>query len=114
MKWNDVDWQDLAAFTVVLTFVMGALAWFLRHTMNQHFAARPDHVALVVRVSDVERSLLTTATKADVHGMEARLRPVETGVAVVAAELQGVKQSVNRTEHMVSLLVDHQMGTPKP
>ncbi len=107
---TDWDWVSLSACLGVIITMFGFLLWIGRQMMSRSFVSHTDHQALGVRLSGVEYTLASTATKTDLGHLEARLRPVETGVAVLASEVQAVKEGVNRTEHMVSILLEHQIA----
>jgi hypothetical protein len=109
----DWDWQTMAAFGTVVVLVVSSIVAMMRMTLMRSFVSHEDHKQMDTRLRGVESSLLKTASRDDMHALEARLRPVETGVAVANAELKGVTASVQRTEHMVAMLVDHQMGKTK-
>jgi hypothetical protein len=94
----DWDWQTMAAFGTVVVLVVSSIVAMMRMTLMRSFVSHEDHKQMDTRLRGVESSLLKT---------------VETGVAVANAELKGVTASVQRTEHMVAMLVDHQMGKTK-
>jgi hypothetical protein len=87
------DWEtSLEAFTL-----LSGLFWLcmslIRMMMARNFASHADHTLLDKRLAAVEQ----------------RLGPVERGVAVLGEQVQSVKEGVSRTEHMVSILLEHSL-----
>jgi hypothetical protein len=106
----DVNWPHVAAITVVVVTLTGFVVWLLRARFAGDFASRADVVDLGERMGKIETRLSDTPTHADVNALSHRLAAVETGVAVVSAELRGIREGVGRIEHEVRLLREHELA----
>lgn len=103
------DWVDASAFISTIVVIVGFVGWLSRALIARNFVSHAEHVAAVGRISAVELRMRDVATKEDLGAMERRLAPVETGVAVLRAELQGVKDITLRTEHMLTIIWQSQL-----
>ncbi len=103
---EQADWQSIDAFVGVCVVMLGFFGWFMRTTLARNFVSHADHLKIDERIARVEKSLAAMATKADFLGLEARLRPVETGVQVLSEQVRSVGEGVTRTERLVSILVE--------
>lgn len=104
-----LDWATLAEVVVVLTAVGGAhLAW-LRMSLRSVFASKRGQSDLIARMETVEERLRGMATHHDVRELAARVDEIRRNVSVQEANLQGIRDSLDRVEHMVNLLLTSQL-----
>ncbi len=108
------DWQQLAAVFAILGAVGGFAARLMIGRARTLFAPLAGHAALTARVDRVEQTQRGAPTQTEMAGLTARVASVETGVAVAQATLKGVSEGVGRVEHMLDLLVQHQLRKDAP
>jgi hypothetical protein len=105
-----VNWTAVAAIMGVVVTLAGFCVWLLRARFQGDFASRGDVADLGERMGKIETRLRDTPTHADVSALSTRLAAVETGVAVVSAELRGIRDGVTRIEHAVRVLHEHELA----
>jgi hypothetical protein len=108
-----LDWQQLAAFTVILTFLGSVGLAVMRAPLSRSFASRSDHLRLAERVERMEQVQRAAPTGADMAALTARVAAVETGVAVTKEAIASVQEGMLRIERMTTLLVQHQLNMEK-
>lgn len=108
-----LDWQTLAAELGVATAIAGIVWRLVMMGARERFASQEDHDALSNRLAAAENRLSAAPGHADFAALGARIAAVETGVAVAQASIAGIDASVKRTEHMVELLVKHELDGGK-
>ncbi len=76
-------------------------------------AKKVDADALTSRIEGLEKKIVGMPTQEDMRELFRRLGHVESGVAVSTASLQANTAATARVEHMVDLLVKHQLDKEK-
>ncbi len=109
-----VDWQKLAAFVAVVGAIGGLLLRMMLARARGLFTPRASHDALSDRVAKVEQTQRGAPTQTEMAALTGRVASVETGVAVAQATLRGVSEGVGRVEHLLDLLVQHQLRKETP
>lgn len=105
-----INWTGVAAIVGLVVTIAGFVVWVLRARFAGDFASRADVVALGDRMERIEKRVHDTPTHADFSALSARQSAVETGVAVISAELRGIRDGVSRIEHEVRILRDHELA----
>jgi hypothetical protein len=109
VSFSVVDWPNIYALLGVVGAVMAFAMFVVRAVMSHTFVTHREHHTVAGRVTDIEARMRGMATRADFTHLEGRLAPVELGVAVLGEQVKGVKDGVNRTEHMVSILLENEL-----
>ena len=108
MRW------DLAGVVAAISALATVLVWFGRVLMLRNFVSHADYEKMSGRLHRVEVQLEKVATKVELKALEDRVRPVETGVAVLGEKVEGVKRTTDRIEHIVTILMENQMRRESP
>ena len=107
------DWQQLGAMVGVLLAVGGLMLFMVRSALAGLFAERKAFEALERRVIAVEHRLAEGPTGEDMRELYRRMGAVETGVAGAASAIVGMGDGIRRVEHMLGLLVQHELQRGK-
>lgn len=106
-------WQAGAGIAASMAMVGAAVVAVVRHMLRSEFVPRAQHDGLERRVMGMERHLANIPNEHDVNDLMRRLGNVETGVAVVQTTINGVNAGLNRVEHTVALVLEHQLGNAR-
>lgn len=127
----NIEWNQILPIIGVATVLLAGVILYVRSKLDGVFAKTSDVASLRGemegrmeemkgqieeargQIAGVEKRLANMPDHADVRALDQRVAGVERGVAVVDAKLTGVVQGVGRVEHMVDLLVKHQMEGEK-
>ena len=107
------EYKDMAWIATSAVIIGGILLAFLRFKLAGDFAARPDLLATVARLTAVEQRLSTMPSHDDLRLLQSRVGELERAVAVVAERVGGVHEILKRVEHQTGLLVHHQLREGK-
>ncbi len=102
-------WQALAGILTTSVVVGTAVATTVRHMLRAEFVTRGQHGELERRMGTMEKHIVGVPSEHDVSDLTRRLGTMETGVAVSQASIEGVNAGLKRVEHLVQMLVDHQL-----
>lgn len=108
-----LDWLEISALLAAIGTIGTFLAWIGRMLMSRNFVSHAEHIALGGRMSGIAQQIERLATRDELLRLEGRVGPMETGIAVLGEQVKGVKEAVVRTEHMVQMLVNHQLDTER-
>jgi Protein of unknown function (DUF2730) len=108
-----LPWENVAALLGIGTAVLAVISWFGRTVMSRNFVSHRDHLQLGQRLEAIAQQFAQVATKDELAEVRNKLAPVETAIAVLGEKVQSVQQGVTRTEHMVSMLVEHQLNAER-
>jgi hypothetical protein len=113
----NLEWNQVLPVIGVITVLLGGVMLYVRQKLDGVFARSSEvasmREALEGRMETMERKMATMPDHADVRALGARMSNVESGVAVLGAQINGLAEGVRRVEHMVDLLVKHQMDGDK-
>ena len=99
-----------AAILGIIVVISGVVMVLIHARLAKDFVDVRTHEGLVKRVEATEAAMARAASHEDVRGLSARMSQVEIGLASASADIKGVHQGVERVEHMVTLLVKHELG----
>jgi hypothetical protein len=108
-----IDWQQLAALIIVMTFIGGIGLVILRNSLRGVFVGVDSFEALEMRVAGVESHVKVAPTHVDIAQLANRVGGVEQRMEGVSESLSGLRDGVGRVEHMVDLLLQHQLREGK-
>ncbi len=109
----EISIRDVVTWLTAAGLVGGVVIAWVKYQLSGDFAKSSDITALSGRLEKVERQMDTVPTHADLRAINDRMGATERGVAVVASEIQGVRQAVERNAVDTRLILQHMMDKPK-
>lgn len=100
-------WKDIIVALSAASMIGGVIIAWVRGQLSSDFARKVDITALGTRIEAVETQMRGVPSHADMRLLSERIGQVESGVAVVGAEMRGVTAGVNRVEADMRLIKDH-------
>lgn len=107
---TDFGWRDLAAILAAATVMGGMVIGWVRYQLRNDFARASDISGLSDRIERVEVHMRAVPTHDDVRGLSERIGRVESAVAVVGANIDGLRDGMGRIERDLHLLVSHEIA----
>lgn len=112
-----IEWNQVVPLLALVGFLSAATIIYVRQKLDGVFARSSELVDMrddmEGRMEAMERRLANMPDHADVRALGTRMSNVESSVAVLGAEIRGLTVGIGRIEHMVDLLVKHQMEAEK-
>ena len=105
--------RDVVTWLTAAAMVGGVVIAWVRWQLAGTFATSGDISSLSTRLREVERQMDTVPTHADLRAVGERLGATERGLAVVAAEVKGAREAVERNAVDTRLILQHMMDKPK-
>ncbi len=106
----DIDWTRMGEAATFAAISASAAMAVIRARLGRDFATRDALAHLEDRLDAVETTLRAVPTQADLRLLLDRVQKVETGIGVVQASQDGIADGIKRLEHMVDLLLQHQLS----
>lgn len=107
---SEFGWRDLAAILAAATVIGGMVIGWVRYQLRNDFARASDISGLSDRIERVEVHMRVVPTHDDVRGLSERIGRVESAVAVVGANIDGLRDGMGRIERDLHLLVSHEIA----
>jgi hypothetical protein len=107
---TEFSWRDLAAILAAATLMGGIIIGWVRYQLRNDFARASDISGLSDRIERVEAHMRAVPTHDDVRGLSERIGRVESAVAVVGANIDGLRDGMGRIERDLHLLVSHEIA----
>jgi hypothetical protein len=107
---SEFGWRDLAALLAAATVIGGMVIGWVRYQLRNDFARASDISGLSERIERVELQMRAVPTHEDVRGLAERIARVESAVAVVGANIEGIRDGMGRIERDLHLLVSHELS----
>lgn len=121
----DMDWGKLLQFSGVVSLIV-SFGWMVAQSIiGNKFVTKADFGALGDRLSGIEVRLAGLPTHDEEAALSQRVAAVERGVAVVQAEVTGLRESTSligevlregqkRIEHQLGIVNSHLLSATKP
>ncbi|WP_439596475.1 hypothetical protein [Falsiroseomonas sp.] len=100
-------WKDIVVALTAASMIGGLIITWVRTQLSPDFAKKADITALGARIEAVEAQMRGVPSHTDMRLLSDRISAVESGVAVVRAEMGGVAAGVQRVESHLRLVHDH-------
>ena len=113
MNVTAIDWPSVAAMLTILAMFGGLTVMLLRAQLAKVFMTRGEALAITERLDQIDAKLRTVPSEDDFARLTSGVADVKKDVAVVSAQLAGLRDGTARIEHQLDMMMRAQLEREK-
>jgi DNA-binding FrmR family transcriptional regulator len=109
VSFSEINWSTVASLASLAGILSVLLYLLLRARLANDFVTRREHNDALERIKKTEGTIEAMPSREDMVALRTQISGVSERVAVVNANLDGVKSGVSRIEHHIDLMMQSQL-----